>query len=249
MESRIMTNFIPACGRLKDTDHRDALFPVGAVLPDPNPFITEKYWWDDGWWGNQGSSECCVAFSSTHWFEDGPLREDAIPGRPTPIWDPHVFYDQCQLRDPWAGTPHNGTSIRTAMRLLKALGMIQEYRWANSIDDIVQTLINLGPMVVATEWLNDMINPDPNGIIHATGNSIGGHAYVLNGVDINKKLFRIKNSWGQEWGVRGHAFIGFDEYQKLFENGGEATIMFKNKITTMPDFSLLPPPGATNDGA
>lgn len=244
-----MLNFTPVMGRREHIDARDALFPVSAVLPEADPFVTEKYWWDDMWWGNQGETSHCVAFSWMHWIENGPVFQDAIPGRSKPFYDPNKFFDQCQAHDPWEGTNYPGTSVRTAARLLKLLGVVKEYRWASNAEEVAQTIINLGPMVAGTTWMSDMFTPNADGIIRPHGSSAGGHAYLLNGVDLKKRLIRVKNSWGQEWGVGGHAFISFEDFDFLLSHGGEACIAFENKLTSIPSFDLLPPPEVSNDGS
>jgi hypothetical protein len=238
-----MLDFTPKFGRLENPDERDALFPVSAVLPDPNPFITEKYWWDGGWWGNQGETTHCVCYSWMHWAEDGPVVQDeVIAQRVKPLFKPVDLYRECQIRDPWPGTNYPGTSVRTAAKILQELGVVREYRWANNSEEVAQTLLNLGPMVVGTKWTQDMAMPKPNGRIRPTGSSLGGHAYLLNGVDYNKKLFRIKNSWGREWGRDGYAFISFEDFDSLLSMGGEACIAFENKLTVVPTFEGLSPP-------
>jgi C1A family cysteine protease len=59
---------------------------------------------------------------------------------------------------------------------------------------------------------------------------LGGHAYVINGIDIDKKLFRIKNSWGQRWGKNGFAFISFTDMEKLIRENGEICIAAENEF-------------------
>ena len=69
-----------------------------------------------------------------------------------------------------------------------------------------------------------MSRPDNNGLIKANGVVIGGHAYVINGVDTVKQQFRIKNSWGRSWGKQGHAFISFNDMNKLIRQNGEVCL-------------------------
>lgn len=237
-----MSDFPFQFGRLENPDERDALFPVSAVLPPPNPFVTEKYWWDGGWWGDQGNTTMCVAYSWSHWMEDGPVVQDGIADRVKPLLNLKDFYRACQERDPWPGTNYGGTSVRTAAKVLKELGIVTEYRWANNSAEIAETILNLGPMVVGTSWFADMATPSSQGLVRATGAAMGGHAYLLNGVDTNKKLFRIKNSWGKSWGKEGYAFIPFSDFDKLMDKGGEAVIAFENKLTQVPSWSKLSPP-------
>lgn len=141
----------------------------------------------------------CVAYSWSHWIEDGPVVQDGLsPSRIKPLFNPAKLYVACQERDEWPGVGnYNGTSVRAAAKILKELGVIKEYRWANNVTEVANTLLNLGPMVVGTKWYEGMNKPNADGYILATGANQGGHAYVLNGVNTVKKVFRIKNSWGK----------------------------------------------------
>ena len=126
-------------------------------------------------------------------------------------------------------------------KILKELGIISEYRWANRINDVVNTVLTLGPMVVGTKWFTGMNRPNSKGIVRPTGGQIGGHAYLINGVDKTNKYLRIKNSWGKRWGKSGYAFISFRDFEKLLHDGGEACIAFESKLTAVPKLSSLKP--------
>lgn len=217
-------------GRIESPDIRDELFPVSSILPTTS-FITEKYWYPDGWWGNQGQTTHCVAFSWLHWIEDGPVVQDFDAKRVKPMVDPKAFYTACRDRDGIPGTDYLGTSVRAGAKVLKELGLITEYRWATNINEVINTLLNVGPMVVGTKWFKNMNTPNAKGIIDIGGTQDGGHAYVLNGIDTKKGYIRIKNSWGRDtWGVQGHAFIKIDDFQKLLASRGEACIALEKKL-------------------
>lgn len=231
-------------GRIESPDARDSLFPVSAVITNIPSNLREKYWWADGWWGNQGSTTMCVAYSWLHYLEDGPVIQDAgDTTRVKPLIPPAKLYKESQLRDPWAGEQYAGTTVRAAAKILKDLGLIKEYRWADNITDVVNTLLTIGPMVVGTKWSGNMSKPDTRGIIKLGGQDMGGHAYLLDGVNLDKKVIRIKNSWGREWGREGFAFISIEDMAKLLSDGGEACVAFERKLTEQLDWSKAAPPG------
>jgi hypothetical protein len=227
-------------GRLEVTDHRDLNYGISPMLMSA-PRIAQKFWWDEGWWGNQGQTNECVAYSWSHWMEDGPVIQDSIMGRAKPVFEPNTLYNACQKVDQWPGTDYSGTSVRAGAKVLKDVGLITEYRWAFTVDEIILTLLTLGPMVVGTKWFHKMQFPDSNGLIRAKGRSLGGHAYILNGVDVDREYFRIKNSWGREWGNDGHGYISFKDFEKVFKKGGEACIASEIKINEVPSLDWIKP--------
>jgi len=232
-------------GRVHVEDKRDQNFPLSKALP-PKGTIKEsiyKYWWDSAWWGDQGHTPQCVAFSWAHWLEDGPTTHfykdrDFDPSylnesrqeKHQPLFNPNTIYIEAQKVDAWPGTDYDGTSIRAGAKILQRLGVIGEYRWASTLDDVIQAVLHLGPVVVGTWWYSDMFYPNSKGVITATGNKAGGHAYVINGVNTKTKMFRIKNSWGASWSKGGHAYISFDDFDKLLKDQGEACVAFEKKL-------------------
>ena len=54
-----MTDTPFALGRIEVIDERDKNFPVSTVLAESGndlPYFPKRYWWADGWWGNQGQN-------------------------------------------------------------------------------------------------------------------------------------------------------------------------------------------------
>jgi len=236
-----------AFGRLESPDSRDALFPVSAILAGVPPELTEKYWWADGWWGDQGATTQCTCYSWMHLIEDGPVVQDVISGRIKPMIDPARLYKEAQIRDPWAGENYPGTSVRSVAKILKDLNIIKEYRWATNTQDVINTVLTIGPMVVGTKWYAAMGAPDARGIMSVSGHDMGGHAYIINGVNLKKNMFRVKNSWGKKWGKDGYAFIDIDAFGKLLNDGGDACIPFENKVNFNLDWTKLRTPGIYRD--
>lgn len=160
-----------------------------------------------------------------HWLEDAPVTH---AGK-APIVDPAALYREAQGLDEWEGEDYDGTSVRAGAKALQKRGWVAEYRWAKNWSDIEYALMNLGPLVVGTLWTLGMCEPDGNGRIRTEGPEVGGHAYVLNGLNLKSGLLRIKNSWGPEYGRGGHAYIGITEWRDLWADGGEACLAVENQ--------------------
>jgi len=200
--------------------------PTKTPTPTRTPLLTSKYWDANGWWGNQRDTPQCVGFSWAHWIEDGPVEHSGTP----PIISPSIIYSEAQKVDEWPGENYNGTSVRAGAKYLQSINVVKSYFWGYDINILIQSVLNLGPVVVGSYWYSGMFYPDNNGIIRITGGIVGGHAYVVNGVDTVKKQFRIKNSWGQTWGKQGHAFISFTDMARLISMNGEVCLAIENNF-------------------
>jgi len=111
--------------------------------------------------------------------------------------------------------------VRAGARVLRESGNLKEYRWAFNLEDTISWLYTTGPVVIGTWWYKDMFYPDKKGFIHPTGSNAGGHAYILQGVNLGEKKVRMVNSWGENWGQKGRAWISFDNLEKLISDQGE----------------------------
>lgn len=199
-------------GRIYKPDEKDKLFLMTKILPLTSE-KTEQFWNDDGFWYDQGNQPICVGAAWAHWVEDAPIEHE---GCIDPVW----IYKEAQKEDDIPGEFYEGTTVRGgAQALQKGKGLISNYYWADSVDDIILALLELGPVTVGTNWYKGMSNPDAEGMLKVTGALEGGHAYVLNGVDTVKGIFRMKNSWGRLWGKEGRAFIKISDFAKLMPNG------------------------------
>lgn len=212
-------------GRLPAPDEDDKKFLIRTIAPRTTT-RTYRYWNDSGAWLNQGSTGTCVGHSWAHWLEDGPIF---FPGKA----DPYEIYRECTKVDEWTandnGDLHFGSSVRAGAKVAQAKGWISEYRWAWNLNDVVLALLEVGPVVMGTDWYADMMQIDRSGFVRATGSVVGGHAWVLNGVNTKERKARLKNSWGRGWGVYGRAWISFDDLETLIGNQGEACLAVEVK--------------------
>lgn len=219
-------------GRIQIIDDRDGNYPMSALLAkaEKDSTKTSRYWYANGWWGDQGGEPQCVAYAWLHWAEDGPVTQVPLARGADPVMPPGKLYKQAQKMDEWPGENYAGTSVRAGAKVLQQYGVIRAYYWAARLREVIDAILFSGPVVVGTDWYEGMMDLDPDGKVHPTGRLIGGHAYVLNGVNTKKSVFRLKNSWGKEWGKGGHAIISFRDFRTLLQRNGEACLASEVRI-------------------
>jgi hypothetical protein len=205
-------------GRAYKADQRDRKF----LLETRATHRGARYWHANGWWGDQGATSQCVGYGWAHWLEDGPVTH----GGPSPIVQPLKIYTEAKQVDEWPGEDYAGTSVRAGAKVLQRLGFISEYRWAFTLSAVLNCLLERGPLVVGTNWYEGMGDPEErdHGFIRATGDLLGGHCYVLNGVNTKAEKLRVKNSWSRHWGNGGHAWLSFADFKRLLSEDGEACL-------------------------
>jgi hypothetical protein len=148
--------------------------------------------------------------------------------------NPFDLYREIVLLDEWSendyeasGSEDNmqfGTSVRAGMKALQARGLISSYRWAWDAETVARWIWTSGPVVCGTDWTQDMFYPDRSTyFIEPTGQVVGGHAYILDGVNMHLRKFRMLNSWGP-WGKGWGAFLSFDSVAELLSRDGECAM-------------------------
>lgn len=102
-------------------------------------------------------------------------------------------------------------------------------------DKKVKEALKQGPLLTTMNAREDFLYYK-GGIYKAkTSKKAGGHAVALVGFDDEKKAWLIKNSWGEDWGESGYAWISYSDPSGIANltwkyEVGESTkkIMFKN---------------------
>lgn len=222
---------LPLGRRKQKADPRDKLHPAKPSTRAPMLAATYRYWNDSTWRGDQGNTSQCVAYSALHRIENAP-RTYPEAG---PVLNPTTVYNRAQEIDDWPGTNYEGTSVRAGAKVMLERGFISEYQWVENFDDFLLLLHMQGPINVGTTWYWSMFNPrrvkDAQGAYRTTvtidesKGSAGGHAYLINGINIPSRVVRVLNSWGTSWGAGGRAWMSFDTIERLvFGEGGEACL-------------------------
>lgn len=151
-----------------------------------------------------------------------------------------VIYRQAQQIDEWPGESYEGTSVLAGAKVVQASGFIGEYRWAFSVDDIIDTLCadardGGGPVVIGIPWLDGMYETRPSGLVDVHGDVVGGHCLTVIGYHPNMlirgergkwEVVKWRNSWGPTYGKRGTGYVRVDDLEALLDSrfGAEACV-------------------------
>lgn len=212
--------------RPTETVSKDAEYPIVRALGALVPFTalpTSKYWYDSKHTYQNGHPHC-AAHGANSLLPSSPLRQKGI--------DPAWLYHEAQLIDEWPGENYDGTSCRAVVDVLRTHGYIENYFWAQGIDEFYNWILspNGGPALLAVPWLEGMLATDPKGFIHATGREVGGHLVKIKGANQRTRKVRICNWWGDWWGQKGEAWISqADIVELVFRRWGQICCVTERK--------------------
>lgn len=191
---------------------------------------------------DQGSEGACVGFSRAH-----DLAASPSPIKGMSDAKANEIYKLAQTLDEWPGENYSGTSVLAGVKAAQQLGCIGEYRWAFGIDDVLGAIASVGPVVFGIPWLDSMFDPDELGRLDCSGETAGGHAIIGRSIHVPrdgwivisrtwkgrtrtlrwksaKPYVGLTNSWKDDWGVFGEAWIAADDLENLLDDWGEACI-------------------------
>jgi hypothetical protein len=236
-------------GRIHSPDERDAGFRMRRLLdplregffPKGIPPGTRHYTSGKIW--DQGNTGTCVEHGWRHNIEAAPIMQPI----PLPQYD---FYRKIVLVDPYADNDfeatapvsqlQSGTDVRSGAKVLQQMGIISNYVWAESAEDVrAWMLSNFGGVVLGINWTSNMMNTDREGFISYTGQVEGGHCVFLNGWSdtVKRKGKRVRaargmQSWGLPWGDRGIGRFWLEDrdLDKLIADQGEACAPTEQKL-------------------
>jgi len=212
-------NILPKLDRLESFDERSRDFPIRALLDMSKQ--PRSYSWGCNAWLDQGREGACVGFAWGHELAARPFVVSNVDNNLA-----KNIYRVARTLDEWPGENYEGTSVIAGAKAVQKIrpNAMSGYRWAFGIDDVIQTLGYFGPVILGINWYNDMYTPDAAGFIRPTGSRVGGHAILARGVSISRRVVKLRNSWGSDWGMIGDCLITFEDLDKLLRERGEACI-------------------------
>lgn len=220
-------------------DERSLQYDIRSIIKsDIKPV---KKMWEEGIVLDQGSEGACVGFGWMGEFLSQPVAPNPQPGKFATQRYANDVYQTAKKIDEFPGENYDGTSVLAGAKVMRSRGFIKSYRWAFSIEDVRDALIQEGPVVIGVPWKEGMYETGANGVVKVTGKSVGGHCLVLTGYDPAMKIgsrtyevYRWRNSWGASYGINGSGYIKANDLAKLLKGVGEACVPIGRQIPTTP---------------
>lgn len=209
-------------------DPESRYYGIRALLPTEAP--RKKKMWKPGDVLDQGQDGACVGFGWAAELSASPVRIKGITNQ----WA-LGFYQEAKRNDEIPGEAYEGTSVLAGAITAAKRGFVDQYRWCFGIEDVIDTLVAHGPIVIGIDWKYDMYWTRPSGLVETTGNVVGGHCLLLTGYHPRMRLtgegwlkryevVRWRNSWGPSYGHNGDGYVRVEDMEALLKNTGEACV-------------------------
>lgn len=227
-------------GRRVSIDPRDREYLMRRRLAAPGEVTlpSSRTWRLSSASIDQGETGTCVGHAWKNFLRCAPSQtEKAGPSQ----WD---IYREAVMLDPWTDNDHEnsledgnpdmvaGTSVRAGAKVLTARGHLKSYLWAFDLQTVIEWVLTKGPVVVGTNWYSSFEDPDKEGLVKITPNAtnLGGHAYLLRGINVRRALATFENSWGEGWGKKGAFYMPLPDLERLIHEDGEACTAIEQKL-------------------
>jgi hypothetical protein len=191
--------------------------------------VTERIWNIPPPPLDQGETGHCVGFSMAAWGICSPTYT-AYTNK-----NAHDFYYRCKIVDGEKGN-EDGTTIRTAGKVLRAANKTSGYAFAYKPEDVKWWVLNRGSVIAGTVWTERMFTPLRSGEVIPSGAEVGGHAYLIHGWKAG--YYYCQNSWGKwGWNNTGRFLLSDKSFAALFRAGGE--FMTAIEAETKPKYIMV----------
>lgn len=213
---------IPKLDRVPFKDQRSRQFGVAATLRPMVPRRNRIWQLPKALPLDQGAEGACVGFGWAAELASAPIMYS--------VTDTYArrLYVAARAQDQMMGNDFpEGASVLAGAKVLKAVGIISEYRWAFGVDQIIDTLVQKGPVVLGVNWYESMYETDGNKRVVIDGNPVGGHCITAFGYQkdlYDEEYILWVNSWGRSYGLNGVGYLPVAGLERLMREDGEACI-------------------------
>ena len=192
--------------------------------PTPTPAPIDAPSWVPGPVLDQGDYGTCVGNGWAGWGDATPVVDTYTEKDARAIYYEATCLDgQCDDPDALGGG-QMGATVRSGAKAMQNRKRLLAYAFAKTLADVDEWIDNHGPVVMGTDWTNDMFDPDRNGFVRPTGGVAGGHCYLMIDRLPDEDAYLMRNSWGSGWGQAGDFKIKTADLQSLLDQQGEACL-------------------------
>lgn len=219
-------------GRKYAPDPRDRKYLM-AAHPKVSEIVTtaRKRWSYRHKALDQGDTGTCVGHAWKHYLMAAPI-EHRFQEAPSAF----EIYDIATKLDEWPENDNDtarqfGTSVRAGAKAVQSKGLLKEYRWLYTADEIETFICGQnaegkhigGPVVIGVPWYTGMFQINTAGFVNISGIIEGGHSVLILGADPVSHNFDLINQWA-DWGLdnRGDFRMTRDTLDRLMQQDGEA---------------------------
>jgi hypothetical protein len=213
-------------GRHVHHDSRSLLYPYresGAALKDT--LLTRHVGILD-----QGSVGSCTGNAETGALGTDPLYGGLSSAQQAKLSEKLALalYSAAEVIDNDGPYPpnDNGSTGLSVCKAAKNAGLISGYVHCLSLASVLDAISAGSPVIIGSNWYDSMDTPDSSGLvtISADAQVRGGHEYLARGIDTERKLVFLDNSWGTSYGVKGSFSYSWDTLQRLLSEQGDGTV-------------------------
>lgn len=196
---------------------------LNYLVPETTSTFTPVKWELNAPVLDQGQLGACTGFATATCLNHTPYSQ---LGRVETNADGITLYSAATRLDPYPGNyppTDTGSDGLSAAKAAVKLGLIAGYLHITTPAALASAL-QLGPVIVGTDWYESMFDPDGNGNVVANKASgvAGGHEYTLDEITDDNR-FGFTNSWGAGWGVGGRFYMSQGSFLALLQAKGDAT--------------------------
>lgn len=208
-------------------DERSRAFGVRSITTD-SPGV--PIYWNPGPVLDQKAEGACVGFGWSAEASASPKRVRNVDN----AYARQVYEDARAFDRAMGYVWPEGASVLAGAKVMKKRGLIDSYYWAFGIDELRNALC-LGPVVIGINWPETAYEPRPSGMLDTSGRIVGGHCILVTGYHPKRRFaregwfrrfecYRLRNSWGEEWGRGGDAWIKAEDLASLLADNGESCV-------------------------
>jgi hypothetical protein len=139
-----------------------------------------------------------------------------------------ALYSEATQLDDYSGSyppEDTGSDGLSVAKAAQAAGLISGYTHCTDLDSALKAL-SQQPVICGVNWYSSFDSPAADGTITIGRKATvrGGHEFVLDELDVERKRIGFTNSWGESWGADGRAYISWADFERLLSEDGDVTV-------------------------